>query len=177
MQRVLRIAVLFVFAVLAALELGQAAGMRVVLTDSVPRGVYWIVPIHDAAVGRATLVFACVPVTAVTEARALHILPAGSCPGHVAPVVKYVRGIPGDAVAVTATAVSVDGVALEGGPPMQSPGGPSHQPFGTRTLGTSQYWLASDHPDSWDSRYFGPVVRDGILGRAQPLFTIDKEKT
>lgn len=32
-------------------------------------------------------------------------------------------------------------------------------------------WLYSPHPDSFDSRYFGPVSADEIVGRALPLWT------
>lgn len=37
------------------------------------------------------------------------------------------------------------------------------------------YWLLGDSPDSWDSRYIGPVPLSDIASTAQPLWTEGKK--
>jgi len=40
-----------------------------------------------------------------------------------------------------------------------------------RRLGQGEYFLLGDAPDSFDSRYFGPVKSDRLIGRLVPLWT------
>ena len=43
--------------------------------------------------------------------------------------------------------------------------------FGTYTLQPGQYWLLGTSPDSWDSRYIGPVPIDLIESTIRPVWT------
>lgn len=40
-----------------------------------------------------------------------------------------------------------------------------------RSLERGEYFLLGDAPDSFDSRYFGPVKSDRLIGRLVPLWT------
>jgi len=40
---------------------------------------------------------------------------------------------------------------------------------GCRALKSSQYFVLGRHQDSFDSRYFGPIDRDQVIGTAFPL--------
>jgi type IV secretory pathway protease TraF len=42
---------------------------------------------------------------------------------------------------------------------------------GCYTLLPNQVFLLGDHPNSFDSRYFGPVMRDRLIGRYQGVMT------
>ena len=41
---------------------------------------------------------------------------------------------------------------------------------GSRVLKDDEFWMTGESPKSFDSRYFGPVRRDRIMGRAYGLF-------
>ncbi len=41
---------------------------------------------------------------------------------------------------------------------------------GSRVLSEDEFWMTGESPKSFDSRYFGPVRRDRIMGRAYGLF-------
>ena len=41
---------------------------------------------------------------------------------------------------------------------------------GSRVLKEDEFWMTGESPKSFDSRYFGPVRRDRIMGRAYGLF-------
>jgi conjugative transfer signal peptidase TraF len=43
---------------------------------------------------------------------------------------------------------------------------------GCRRLSAGELLLLSASPDSFDSRYFGPIARPDVIGRAKPIWTI-----
>ena len=50
--------------------------------------------------------------------------------------------------------------------------GPLPRWQGCRRLGADELFLiATDSAASFDSRYFGPVTRDRVIGRALPVWT------
>ena len=61
-------------------------------------------------------------------------------------------------------------------PVMITPSIPSHRSFGPITLPPGHFWMMGDNRDnSADSRYFGPVNRSNILGRAtHVVISLDK---
>lgn len=84
--------------------------------------------------------------------------------------VKRIIAIPGDTIRVTTTAVIVDGQKLK--EPYINTLGPSGienlnvvPPF---TLTKNQYWVMGDNrTNSQDSRFFGPIYRSSIVGKAE----------
>lgn len=42
--------------------------------------------------------------------------------------------------------------------------------FGSRTLTANEWWVLGDHPKSFDSRYWGSIGREQMVGRAYVLF-------
>jgi signal peptidase I len=84
--------------------------------------------------------------------------------------VKRVIGIPGDTIQITPYAVIVDGQKLKE-PYINSlgPTGLENLTVVPRlTLGKDEYWVMGDNrTDSQDSRFFGPIYRSSIIGKAE----------
>ena len=114
---------------------------------------------------------------------------------HEQRYVKRVIGLPGDVIELKGNRLFVNGRALEyeprgteggrtlvgeglGGHPhpvVLTPGLPSRADFGPVKVPENQFFLMGDNRDqSFDSRYFGFVDRDRIVGRATTIiFSID----
>jgi signal peptidase I len=83
--------------------------------------------------------------------------------------VKRIIAVPGDTIQLTATAVIVDGKKLSE-PYINTLQGDIENPnvVPTRTLQKDQYWVMGDNRDnSQDSRFFGPIARSAIIGKAE----------
>jgi len=82
-------------------------------------------------------------------------------------LIKRVIGLPGETIAVANGVVTIGGQPLEEPYTAPSPG----SNFPARTLGPEEYFVMGDNRgNSKDSRSFGPVARDSILGRAWIIY-------
>jgi conjugative transfer signal peptidase TraF len=147
------------------------AGFRVNLTPSEPLGLWRIVePVRPILVG--DLIFICPPATdAMREARARGYLRFGLCADHVAPLIKTVVATSGQVIAIQDD-VRVDGRPLPHSRVARTDGQGRemvHYEGGVVPPGT--VFLHSEFRGSFDSRYFGPLPMDGILGLAQEVWT------
>ncbi|MEP7247281.1 MAG: conjugative transfer signal peptidase TraF [Gammaproteobacteria bacterium] len=169
-----RAPILIAASAFASLSAAHLAGLRINLSRSMPRGFYRTV---SDAPSRGALVEACPPSAAAAIAKARAYLPAGTCPGDVAPLLKGILAVPGDDVVFTERGLELNGVSI----PQTRPFDADLQgrtlephPFGSYHLAPGQYWLySSHHPRSWDSRYFGPVDRSLIRTCVKPLWTAE----
>jgi conjugative transfer signal peptidase TraF len=162
--------VVLIGGVASAFALG---GYRINTTPSFPLGLWQIEPLRrDAAIGDT--VFICPP----TEGKAFQLarergyFPNGLCDGSVAPLIKTVVALPGQAVTVRDLKVYIDGTEL-GASSIQTKDGHG-RPMTTYAGGIVPpgfVFLHSDFVASYDSRYFGPVPAKGILGLANPVLT------
>ncbi len=95
-------------------------------------------------------------------------------PGQL--LLRRIIGLPGDTVVVTATTVEVNGVTLdESAYTGIGPGQPESPVIGTWKLSSGQYFVMADNrfdvsTAQSDSRYFGPVTRRNIIGRAEVVY-------
>jgi signal peptidase I len=86
--------------------------------------------------------------------------------------VKRVIAVPGDTIQIKPNSVIVDGVTLHEPYVVVPPGEDENQATsGAQKLGTNEYWVMGDNRvNSSDSRYFGAVPRNDIIGPAFMVF-------
>jgi conjugative transfer signal peptidase TraF len=150
------------------------AGIRINTTPSVPVGLWKLSP-ASTSLSRGEYVELCPPDTWDFQlARLRGYLQAGSCPNGYEPLFKPVSAVPGDVVTVSSSAIAVNGRNLPNSHALQTDrhGLPLRAwPTGQSLVPPDQVWVVSSHtPDSFDSRYFGPVAIDTIRGRIIPLW-------
>ena len=148
-------------------------GLRLNLTPSVPRGLYWISK-HPPGVG--AYVAYCPPVTPLfRQAQLRGYVGLGVCDGGYRPLLKILVAQGGDRFAVDEHGVLINGEYLPASAPL--PLDPNGLPLpqwnrGPVDLNAEQVVLMSDaHRGGFDARYFGPLPRSGLQGEARPLLT------
>lgn len=146
-------------AVITMLAVGFAAkavGLRINVTPSLPDALYII----SKSPGRGDVVSFCPPVivpTLVDDA-------SGKCGGKL-PLIKRVAAVAGDRVEVKDDGVYVNGERIPNSMPLErdSIGRSLPRLRGAWMLGAGEIWVAGEHPQSFDSRYFGPISTSALL--------------
>lgn len=158
--------------ILATIAAMGLSGFRVNLTSSEPIGLWRILSL-ERPVRRGDLIFVCPPMSAVMrEARARGYLRPGLCAGGVAPLIKMVAATPGQVVEI-GDGVRIDGRSLAHSELMaRDARGRSMAPYRGGRIMPGTVYLHSDFPGSFDSRYFGPLPAENILGLAQEVWTL-----
>ncbi len=90
-----------------------------------------------------------------------------------APPLARVIGVPGDTVSVTPTSVAVNGVTLDEPYVRIPPGSTANSVIANVKLQNDQYYVMMDSrqgTDKYDSRGFGVLPRNNILGKAVAVF-------
>jgi conjugative transfer signal peptidase TraF len=158
--------------VLILASIAHQAGIRVNLTDSIPRGLYRVV---DQPLARGSIVLVCLPNTVSDLGRARGYIPSGTCGDGGAPVGKPIVAMQGDTVQVLDRGVVVNGTLLSHSAPLErdSDGRPLPRlPMVLHVLAANEVWLLSSHsPRSYDSRYFGAVPASRVVARIEALVT------
>jgi conjugative transfer signal peptidase TraF len=179
-RAVLRVAVFGLAALLAATV---GLGLTYNSSASLPIGLYKIRPLK-AEPTRGDVVGVCLRGHAAALARERGYVHAEGlqpwvygvrCSGSLAVIGKPVAGIPGDTVEVSEQGVSVNGKPLRNGAvrTRDQRGRPLPQARrGVRVLRRGEFWMQSQHSGlSYDSRIFGPILREQIVDRRVPLLT------
>jgi conjugative transfer signal peptidase TraF len=151
---------------------GCWGGLRINFTPSYPLGLWRVTPLdRPAAVGDR--IFICPPQTgAFGLALERGYVRHGLCPGWISPLIKTVAAVAGERIEV-GQSVRVDGRPLDHSEiHAVDAEGRALPRFGGGIVPAGQLFLHSDFAGSYDSRYFGPISADGILGLAQPLLTV-----
>jgi conjugative transfer signal peptidase TraF len=151
-----------------------ALGLHVNLSASAPRGLYRTVAGRPT---RGAWVVACVSPLSAALARARGYLGPGPCAAGVQPVLKPVVAVTGDVVEIGPEAVTVNGQRLPGSSTAASDSLGRELPrvaWGRYVVGADQLWLVSTRvPNSWDSRYLGPISTSQVWSVARPVWTVD----
>jgi conjugative transfer signal peptidase TraF len=155
--------------------LAALAGVRVVVSPSMPRGIYLARPV-DGALARADTVAVCLPEQVAALARSRGYLGRGcSCPGRVQTLTKAILATEGDTVDVGPAGMSVSGRVLPNTAQRRADSAGRPLPamaHGKHVVGRGEVWIGSTFdPRSFDSRYFGPLPRSAIVSRRHPLWT------
>lgn len=131
---------------------------------SLPLGLYRIEPGARACVGELAAVRASPALEAfMAERRYVE---------RNVPLLKPVAAVAGATVCRTGFDVTIDGHAVAAALPNDRFGRPLPRWSGCRRLASNELFLiAPASAASFDSRYFGPVTRDQLIGRALPVWT------
>ncbi len=158
----------------ALLGAGVLAGFRVNVTRSCPLGLYRVVG-DASAVERGSVVIVCLPPEWARFALRRGILGPGHCDGGSYGLGKMVLAVGGDVVELRPEGLSVNGVPVPNGTPLErdSRGRPiPHYAWGRHALRQGEVWLYSPfHVAAFDSRYFGPVTVTRIQAVIRPVWT------
>ena len=88
------------------------------------------------------------------------------------PLLKHVAALGGQRVCRAGLVIIIDGVRVAEALPRDRRGQPLPVWTGCVVLAREQVFLLNaDRPDSLDGRYFGPLDRSTIVGRAEPVWT------
>ncbi|WP_316233240.1 S26 family signal peptidase [Bradyrhizobium sp. SZCCHNPS2010] len=108
----------------------------------------------------------------------LMLVGRGILPGNV-PLLKRIAAAGGDDVCranAPLGAISVNGEVIAEVLENDQEGRPLPAWEGCMRLVEGEFFLLQPHPRSFDSRYFGPVLRCDIVGVARPLWTWDPDR-
>jgi conjugative transfer signal peptidase TraF len=160
---------------MATLVAGEAAGLRINATASMPCGL-WRVRAGEPIEG-GEIVTICPPDRPdIREAAHRGYIPSGSCPGGYEPLVKPIAAVAGDVVTVTPQGIAVDDRPVANTAPLaeDEAGRKLHPiPIGAYRVAPGEVWLLSGHdPRSFDSRYFGAVPVANVQGVARALWVL-----
>lgn len=160
----------FLFLVFIAFHLG----LRINFTKSMPLGVYYL---KNKAPKREDIVAVCLPKEIAQEGLRQHYLFHGQCPENSVPVLKQLIAIPGDFVQLSLQGILVNHTFYEA---KQLTYDSHHKKIKTWLKPpifsvVNQYWLYGNYNKnrSWDSRYWGGVNREDILGVYSPIWAAD----
>ena len=131
---------------------------------SVPIGLYAVHPARTLSI--TELVVVQPPQDLAQFLADRHYLPKG------VPMLKRVLALPGQTVCRNARTITVDGIAMGEALDRDSQGRPLPVWQGCQRVADGQVFLMNwQSEDSLDGRYFGPLSRTTIAGRADPLWT------
>jgi conjugative transfer signal peptidase TraF len=129
-------------------------------SESAPIGFYWI---DHKPISRGDYVYVSVP----KRVRNL-VVERGYLPPDV-PLLKRVVGLNGDRICRRSDEILVNGTAVATAKRRDGQGREMPDWHGCHILTEQTVFLLQDHPQSFDGRYFGPVDRGLIIGRATKL--------
>ncbi|WP_395502966.1 S26 family signal peptidase [Ectopseudomonas mendocina] len=131
-------------------------------SDSVPVGWYRISPTNSLAPGDLVLVHLPPEVRSLAAQR-------GYLPTNV-PLLKTVAAMAPQRVCMLGNQVRIDRVVVARRLRWDRQGRSLPYWQACRRLVGDELLLLSSNPESFDSRYFGPISADAVIGRAQPLW-------
>jgi conjugative transfer signal peptidase TraF len=137
-------------------------------SESVPIGLYGVQRPDRLIV--TSLVVAMPPEPLASFLAESDYLPRG------VPLIKRILALPGQSVCRHELLIVVDGIDMGAARERDRRGRALPVWRGCRIIAVGEVFLMNwDEPASLDSRYFGPIPISAILGRAEPLWTFEKE--
>ena len=148
------------------------SGVWINVSPSLPLGVYRVVA---GPPERGAIVLVCLSATVGRLARARGYLGPGPCPGGAGRLGKTVAAVAGDTVDVEATGVTIDGRAIASSAPLARDA--EGRALARVTPGAwvipegMLFLLSTQHPRSFDSRYYGVVPATAVVARLRAIAT------
>ena len=160
-----KIAIITALGVLMLTAQGFSKPFYFNVSKSLPRGIYLKhLSIPEDLVSRS-LVSLKVPQTV------LH-LTARDWLSKDIPIIKPIVAVSGDHVCISSAQLEINSIYVGEVASHDSKGLPLPQISFCRDLQKEEIWLGSTRiPNSFDSRYFGPVLKQDITCRVEPFFT------
>ncbi len=152
-------------------------GFRVNLSDSMPPGLYRIVPLNRP-LKHGDMIAVCLPFSTAAFSRERGYVSLGNCPGGAEPLLKFVEALAGDRLTFSARGIAVNGSLLpESKCLAKDEAGRRLHRWNMKhyAVPAKMLWLYAPSPRSWDSRYWGPVSEDTVEGLAAPLLVSPPE--
>lgn len=163
--------VAFYMVLLAIVALGFMQGYRINTTPSYPIGIYKLnKSVTELRIG--DLVAFCPRKEGVFKFSSERgYLERGICESGLEPLVKRIVAKPGDDVVVS-DIVSVNGVIQVNSELKETDiDGRAIPRADSQSITEGSFFVMSEHnPNSFDSRYFGPIPADWIYARAEPVW-------
>jgi conjugative transfer signal peptidase TraF len=141
------------------------------LSPSLPLGLYHTVPSPPV---RGAIVVVCLPAQVGSFARARGYLGRGPCPGEVERLGKRVAAVAGDTVETDAEGVRINHYLVPYSRPLSSDPRGRVLTWAPRRFVVKPgelFLLATEHPRSFDGRYFGAIPERGAIV-VQPLLVL-----
>ena len=133
-------------------------------TPSVPTGLYHIRGTAGLHIGERVAVEP--PSTLRRYLAERGYLPTG------VPLLKEIAGLRGDRVCRVGASISINGIPVGEARERDSRGRALPVWQGCRTIAAAEIFVMNARaPDSFDGRYFGPIARASLIGRASPVWT------
>jgi conjugative transfer signal peptidase TraF len=147
--------------------------IRINLTGSMPRGIYWLTTSPE--IHKGDFVMVCLNNSLASFAQQRGYLSAGHCANHVEPLLKQVVAHAGDTVTLSNDFIWINNKTLSHTATLAIDKHGRKLPVikrGIYTLGSNQLWLyGTDSARSWDSRYFGAIDSSLVINTVNPIFT------
>lgn len=129
---------------------------------SAPIGLWWVTP--DAPTGRGDMVVARLPEPWRGLAARRHYLPSN------VPLIKRIAAQSADLICAVGLSVTINGKPVAMRIAHDRAGRQMPAWHGCQILRDGAVFLLMDEPASFDGRYFGPIARRDVIGRAYPLW-------
>lgn len=153
---------------------GYLGNVRLNTTGSMPIGLWRLAPV-TGPLKAGQIVSVCLPAETARDAMERGYIGGGECPDNSEALIKRAVAVAGDVVTVSSSGLSVNGQLIDGTAPLanDTAGRPlGHMPPGEYSVFPGSVWVVTNHPRSWDSRYFGAVSLRSVTGIAEPLIVI-----
>lgn len=178
MSNHLAIALMFGITVsgLVVLYVEDKGWYRLNVSPSMPYGLWRVEATHEPR--RGSIVVLCLP-----DGPLLRMIldrdyiKPGNCPSGAEPLQKYVAAVAGDHVSIDGDGIKVNGARLPDSEARVIDGAGRELtplPAGDYRVPDGAYWAVVPYTWSFDSRYFGALPTDTIVGTAKPIITWER---
>lgn len=147
--------------------------LNINITSSIPIGIYRLDP-NDISLNKGKKILFCLNGTYRKIAKERKYLSSGKCPSGLSPIGKQIVAEENDRVQLTSDGIIVNGVLIQATKPLikDSEGRTLIHEKYNRKLKKNEVIVASSKNESFDSRYYGIVKKEDILGIIKEVITL-----